>query len=110
MAQNPTKQSHQRQFSKEAKETAAKETAATGAEVAPAFTVRAKAQKEADSRNMAAQTMIAAKEGIVEAITMLVGTNITDSALRTCFGVLSSHEVVRSTASDRALLAYTVLG
>jgi hypothetical protein len=38
-------------------------------------------QEEADCRNVAAQAMIGAKEGVVKAVTTLVGTNITDSIL-----------------------------
>ena len=83
MAQNPTKL-------KEAKETAAKETAATGATVAPAFTVQSEAQEEADHCNVAAQAMIGVKEGVVEAITTLDGTGITDSVLRTSDGDFKS--------------------
>ena len=75
---------------KEAKETAAKETAATGATVAPAFTVQAEAQEEADRCNVAAQAMIGAKEGVVKAITTLVGTDITDGVLQTSNGDFKS--------------------
>ena len=71
---------------KEAKETAAKETAATGATVAPAFTVQSETQEEEDHCNVASQAMIGAKGGFVKAITTLVGTNITDSVLRTSNG------------------------
>ena len=66
---------------KEAKEAAEKETKATGATTAPAFTLQLEAQEEADQSNVAAQAMIGAKEGVVEAIRALVGTNITNSVL-----------------------------
>jgi hypothetical protein len=75
---------------KEAKETAAKETVATGATIIPAFTVQSETQKEADRCNMAAQAMIGAKEGIVKAITTLFETNITDSVLQTSDGDFKS--------------------
>ena len=75
---------------KEEKETVAKETAATEATVAPTFTVQLEAQEEADCRNVASQAMIGAKEGVVEAITTLVGTNITNSVLRTSDGDFKS--------------------
>jgi|LakMenEpi03Aug12_release.lakeMendotaPanAssembly.Ray.scaffolds.fasta_scaffold1488419_1 hypothetical protein len=51
---------------KEAKEIAAKETAATGATVAPAFTVQSEAQVEADRCNVAAQAMIGAKKELLK--------------------------------------------
>jgi hypothetical protein len=66
---------------KEAKEAAAKELKATGTTVTPAFTLRLEAQEEADRCNVAAQAMIGAKEGVVKALTALVGTNITNSML-----------------------------
>ena len=71
---------------KEAKEAAEKETKATGTTATPAFIHCSEAQKEADRRNMAAQAMIGAKEGVVEALAALVGTNITDSVLRNSDG------------------------
>jgi hypothetical protein len=87
---------------KEAKVAAAKESKVTGTTVTPAFTLRSEAQEEADRRNVAAQAMIGAKEGIVEALTTLVGTNITDSVLRTSDGDFKSvdkytvHEVMQA--------------
>ena len=66
---------------KEAKKAAEKEMKATGTTKAPAFTLQSEAQEEADCCNVAAQAMIRAKEGVVEAITTLVGTNITNSML-----------------------------
>ena len=101
---------------KEAKETAAKETVATGATIASAFTVQSEVQKEADCCNMAAQAMIGAKEGIVKAITTLVGTNITDSVLRTSDGDFKSidnytlHKVLQAAFehTDRPPAAYVL--
>jgi hypothetical protein len=75
---------------KEAKEAAAKESKATGTTVTPAFTLCSEAQEEADRHNVAAQAMIGAKEGVVEALTALVGTNLTDSVLRTSDGDFKS--------------------
>jgi hypothetical protein len=56
----------------------------------PTFTVKLEAQEEADCHNVAAQAMISAKEGVVKAITTLVGTNITNSVLQTSNGNLKS--------------------
>ena len=87
---------------KEAREAADKETKATGTTAAPEFTLQSEAQQEADRRNVAAQAMIGAKEGVVEAITALVGTDITDSVLRTSDGDFKSvdnytvHEVMQA--------------
>jgi hypothetical protein len=85
---------------KEAKEAAAKEWKATSTTVTLAFTLHSEAQEEADRCNVAAQAMIGAKEGIVKAFTALVGTNITNSVLRTSDGNFKSvdkytvHEVM----------------
>ncbi len=75
---------------KKAKKAAAKESKSTGTTVTPAFTLRSEAQEEVDRCNVAAQAMIGAKEGIVEALTALVGTNITNSVLRTSDGDFKS--------------------
>jgi hypothetical protein len=75
---------------KEAKNAAAKESKATGTTVTSAFTLRSEAKEEADRCNVAAQAIIGAKEGIVEALTALVGTNITNSVLRTSDGDFKS--------------------
>ncbi len=87
---------------KETKEAAAKESKVTGTTVAPTFTLCSEAQEEADRRNIAAQVMIGAKEGVVEALTALAGTNITNSVLRTSDGNFKSldeytvHEVMQA--------------
>jgi len=75
---------------KEAKEAAEKETRGMGATTAPEFTLQLEAQEEEECCNVAAQAMIGAKEGVVEAITTLVGTNITDSVLQTSDGDFKS--------------------
>jgi hypothetical protein len=88
---------------KEAREAADKETKATSTTTAPEFTLQLEAQKEANRRNVAAQAMIGAKEGVVEAITTLVGTNITNSVLCTSDGDFKSvddytfHKVMQAT-------------
>ena len=77
---------------KEAREAVDKETKATGTTAAPSFIHRSDAQKEADRRNLAAQAMIGATEGVVEALTALVRTNITDSVLHTSDGNFKSKD------------------
>ena len=52
---------------KEASEAVDKETKATDTTVSPAFTLRSEAQENANRRNVVAQAMIRAKEGVVEA-------------------------------------------
>jgi hypothetical protein len=87
---------------KEAKEAAAKESKATGITVTLAFTLCSEAQEEANRRNVAAQAMIGAKEGIVKALMALVGNNITNSVLHTSDGDFKSvdkytvHEVMQA--------------
>jgi hypothetical protein len=75
---------------KEAKGAAAKESKVTGTTVTPAFTLCSEAQEEADRHNVAAQAMNGAKEGIVEALTAIVGINITNSVLHTSDGDFES--------------------
>jgi hypothetical protein len=87
---------------KEAKEAAAKESKATGTTVTPAFTLCSKAQEDVDRRNVTAQAMIGAKEGVVKALMALVGTNITNRVLHTSDGNFKSvdeytaHEVIQA--------------
>jgi hypothetical protein len=61
----------------------------TGKTVLPIFTTRTEAQEEADRLNVINQSVIGAKEGVVEAVSKLVGTDITDAILRTADG--SNH-------------------
>jgi hypothetical protein len=75
---------------KKAKEASAKESKATSTTVTLAFTLHSEAQEEADRRNVAAQAMIGAKEGVVEALAALVGTNITERMLHTSDGDFKS--------------------
>ncbi len=49
--------------------------------IAPAITSRLEAQEEADPLNVINQLVIGAKEGVVKAVTKLVGSNITNAVL-----------------------------
>jgi hypothetical protein len=60
--------------------------------VLPIFTTQTEAQEEANQLNGINQSVIGAKEGIVEAVLKLVGTNITDAILRTADG--SDHKSI----------------
>jgi hypothetical protein len=58
----------------------------TGKTILPTFTTRSEAQEEADRLNVINQLVIGTKEGVVEAVSKLVGSNITDAILRTADG------------------------
>jgi hypothetical protein len=58
----------------------------TGETVLPIIITQAEAQEEADQLNVINQSVTGAKEGPVEAITKLVGSNITDAILSTADG------------------------
>jgi hypothetical protein len=62
------------------------ESAATGTTIAPSMTEQSDAQEEADRINLLNQAVIGAKEGFVKAVTNKVGTDITDSVLKTADG------------------------
>jgi hypothetical protein len=66
----------------------------TGKTVLPTFTTRTEteAQEEADQLNVINQSVIGTQEGIVEAVSKLVGSNITDAILRTADG--SDHKSI----------------
>jgi hypothetical protein len=64
----------------------------TGKAVLPIITTRAEAQEETNQLNVINQLVIRAKEGAVEAITELVGSDITNAILRTANG--SNHKSV----------------
>jgi hypothetical protein len=66
----------------------------TGITILPIITTQAEAQEEADQMNVINQLVIGAKEGAVEAITKLVGSNITDAILRKANG--SNHKSVNN--------------
>ena len=60
----------------------------------PTITAQAEAHEEADQLNIIHQAVISAKEGAVEAITKLVGSNIINAILRTANG--SDHKSVNN--------------
>ncbi len=64
-----------------AKKRADKLLTTTGKTVLPTFTTQTEAQEEADQLNVINQSVIGAKEGVVEAVSKLVGSNITDTIL-----------------------------
>jgi hypothetical protein len=51
--------------------------------ITPTITSQSEAQEEDDRLNMINQLVIGAKEGVVKAVTKLVGSNITDAVLQT---------------------------
>ncbi len=77
---------------KGAKKKADKLTALTGKTVLPSIAAPTEAQEEADQLNVINQLVIDAKEGVVEAITKLVCSNVTDAILRTANG--SNHKSI----------------
>jgi hypothetical protein len=77
---------------KKAKNSADKLTASTGKTVLPSITSRVEAQEEADQLNVINQLVISTKKGVVEAITKLVGSDVTDAILRTADG--SNHKSI----------------
>ncbi len=64
----------------------------TGITVLPTFTIQTEAQEEANQLNIINQLVIGAKEGVVEALSKLVGSNITDAILRMANG--SNHKSI----------------
>ncbi len=60
--------------------------------ITPAITSQSEAQEEADRLNVINQLVISAKEGVVKAVTKLVGSNITNVVLRTANG--SDHKSI----------------
>jgi hypothetical protein len=67
-------------------------TEMTGKTILPSITTRAEAQEEANQLNIINQLVIGAKERVVEAITKLVGSNVTNAILRTANS--SSHKSI----------------
>jgi hypothetical protein len=63
-----------------------KESKVTGMKEKPHIDTQAEAQEEADRTNYAIQATIGAKEGVAEAITEKVGTDVTDIVLRNANG------------------------
>ena len=60
--------------------------------ITPAITSQLEAQEEADRLNVINQLVIGAKEGVVKAVTKLVGSDITNAVLRTANG--SNHKSI----------------
>ncbi len=75
-----------------AKKRADKLSTTTGKTVLPTFTTRTEAQEEADQLNVINQSVIGAKEGVVEAVLKLVGSDITEAILQTADG--SNHKSI----------------
>jgi hypothetical protein len=75
-----------------AKKRADKLSTTTGKTVLPSFTTQTEAQEEADQLNVINQSVIGAKEGVVEAVSKLVGSNITDAILQMAYG--SNHKSI----------------
>jgi hypothetical protein len=67
---------------KAAKKRANKLTATTSINILPSIAARTKAQEEVDQLNVINQLFISAKECMVEAITKLVGSNVTNAILQ----------------------------
>ncbi len=68
---------------KSAKKQADELSTTTDKTVLPTFATQTEAQEEADQLNIINQSVISAKEGIVEAVSKLIGSNITNAILRT---------------------------
>ncbi len=79
---------------KKAKKRADKLTASIGKTVLPSITSRAEAQEEANQLNVINQSVIGAKEGVVKAITRLVGRDVTNAILLTAHG--SNHKSINN--------------
>jgi len=77
---------------KSAKKRADELSTTTGKTVLPTFNTQTKAQEEADRLNFINQLVIGAKEGVVEAVLKLVGSDITVAILRTPDG--SDHKSI----------------
>jgi hypothetical protein len=67
-------------------------TAMTGKTILPSITAQTEAQEEADQLNIINQLVIGSKEGVVKAITKLVGSDITDAILWMANG--SNHKSI----------------
>jgi hypothetical protein len=65
---------------------------ASSTTITPTITSRSEAQEEADRLNVINQLVISTKEGVVKAVTKLVGSDITDAVLRTADG--SNHKSI----------------
>ncbi len=77
---------------KEAKQRVDALTASTGKTISLFITAQAEAQGEANRLNVINQSFIGTKEGVVKAITKLVGSNVTNPILWTANG--SDHKSI----------------
>ncbi len=77
---------------KTAKKSAEKLTATTSKTVLPSLTTQTEAQEAADQLNVIYQSVIGTKVGVFEAITKLVGSNVTNVILWTANG--SNHKSI----------------
>ncbi len=77
-----------------AKKRADKLSTTTGKTVLPTFTTQTEAQEEADQLNIINQSVISTKEGVVEAVSKLVGSDITDAILQMVDG--SDHKSINN--------------
>ncbi len=67
-------------------------TKALSTTITPTITSQSEAQEEADRLNVINQSVICTKEGVVKAVTKLVGSDITNAVLRTANG--SNHKSI----------------
>ncbi len=77
---------------KSAKKQADELSTTTGKTILPTFTTQTEAQEEANQLNVINQSVIGAKEGVVEVVSKLVGSNVTNAILRTADG--SDHKSI----------------
>jgi hypothetical protein len=77
---------------KAAKARADADSKASSTMITPTITSQSEAQEEADRLNVINQSVNGAKEGVVEAVTKLVGSNITNAVLQTANG--SNHKSI----------------
>jgi hypothetical protein len=89
----------------EAKKEAALLKRQTNLDEKPCFETRAEAKVEADDRNYAIQATIGTKEGAAEAITNIVGSDITDNVLKHNDGSPKGVNKYRLTALFQAVAA-----
>ncbi len=79
---------------KSAKKWADELSTTTGKTVLPTFTTRTEVQEEANRLNVINQSVISAKEGVVKAVSKLVGSDITNAILPTANG--SDHKRIHN--------------
>jgi hypothetical protein len=79
---------------KSAKKQAEELSTTTIKTVLPTFTTQTEAQEEANQLNVINQSVIGAKEGVIKAVSKLVGSDITNAILRTADG--SNHKSINN--------------